>query len=209
MRNIFVLMLLPWVLLGCSQSTAPAASAPADSVTPAAEATPAVEDSAADEPADDEHGQADDSHSHAEDDHDHEHAEDDHDHDHDHVHEPKRGGMLVELGDHAANFEVLFETETGKLTFYAMDAHVENPVRLTASEIAISVDLRDGNPPLAISLAARENALTGETVGDTSEFVATDERLKGISAFEVTVPKVEMRGITFENVTFDYPQSVE
>lgn len=188
MRNILVLMLLPWVLLGCSQSTAPASSAPTDSVTPVAESA-----SAADE------------HDHAKDDHDH--AEDDHDHDH--VHEPKRGGMLVELGDHAANFEVLFESETGKLTFYAMDAHVENPVRLTATEIAITVDLRDGNPPLAISLAARENPLTGETVGDTSEFAATDERLKGVSAFAVSVPKVEMRGITFENVTFDYPQSVE
>ena len=190
MRNILVLMLLPWVLIGCSQATPPAASAPPE--TPATVAEPA--------PAADEHD-------HAEDDHDH--AEDEHDHDHDHVHEPKRGGMLVELGDHAANFEVLFESETGKLTFYAMDAHVENPVRLTATEIAITVDLRDGNPPLAISLAARENALTGETVGDTSEFVATDERLKGISAFAVSVPKVEMRGITFENVTFDYPQSVE
>lgn len=193
---------LALALSGCSKPATPApapeAAAPAAEMKATEEVAEvaAAEAPASEEPAKEEHGEE----------HDHDH---DDDHDHDHTHEPMRGGTLVEVGDHVAHLEVLFDAESGKLTFYAMDAHVENPVRLASESIAVTVDLRDGNPPLSLSLAARANTLTGETVGDTSEFVVEDERLKGFSAFDVTVPMLDIRGVPFENITFPFPEGVQ
>jgi hypothetical protein len=125
---------------------------------------------------------------------------------HDHAHEAKRGGALVELGDHAGNIEVLLEADAGRLTFYLMDAHAENPVRSAATEITATVDLRDGKGPQSLTLAPRANALTGETIGDTSEFFVESELLKGAKSFDVSVPKLDLLGATFENISFPYPE---
>lgn len=199
--------LLALLLTGAALTLAPACSQPApeakEAPAPAAETSAPAEEAAA--PADAAPAPA------AEEAHDDEHAHDDdhaheEEHDHDHTHEAPRGGTLVELGDHVAHVEFLHDEAAGRLSAYFLDAHCENPVRLPDASIAISIDVRDGNGPIALNLTPRANDLTGETVGDTSEFTLEDARIKGISAFDITLPKLTARGATFENISFPFPE---
>jgi hypothetical protein len=112
------------------------------------------------------------------------------------------------LGDHFAHFEVLLDAEVGKLTFFAMDGHVENPVRLTHQSIPINVTLPDGEE-FEFTLAGRVNPLTGETQGDTSEYSVTHDALKGAEAFEVVIPQLTIRGSDFTDVAFPFPEGNE
>lgn len=54
-------------------------------------------------------------------------------------------------------------------------------------------------------LSAVENALTGETVGDSSEFRVDSERLKGLEKFSAALAHLEARGQTFTDVELEYP----
>lgn len=145
------------------------------------------------------------------DDHDHEHHDDhghDHDHeDHDHTHEPARGGTLVELGDHVGNIEFVLDSATGKLTAYCSDAHAENPVRLKDATLQVAVVPSPGAPAVEVALAAVASPLTGETVGDTSQFEAVIEALKGLDKFEGTILPLDYRGVAIASTPFSYTHS--
>lgn len=122
--------------------------------------------------------------------------------DHGHTHVAPHGGMLVELGDHYATLEFLHNAEEGRLTLHLLDGHAENPIRLTESEIV--VEISKGEEDFSLPLQAREGTLTGESVGDTSEFSAVSPELVGASEFEGRIEKLSVRGKTFENIKFEY-----
>ena len=50
------------------------------------------------------------------------------------------------------------------------------------------------------------NAATGETVGDTSQFVAGADWLAGVEAFDAVLPEVSIQGRVYRNVAFKYPK---
>ena len=56
-----------------------------------------------------------------------------------HVHTAPHGGMLIELGDHAYNLELLRDPASGKITVWVLDGHAENFVRIKAAAIEASV----------------------------------------------------------------------
>ena len=47
-----------------------------------------------------------------------------------HIHVALHGGVLVEVGDHAYNLELVRDSDAGKLTVYVLDGHAENFVRI-------------------------------------------------------------------------------
>lgn len=178
MRQLAVALAAVFVLVGCGGSAPPAK--PAEAPAKAAEG-----------------------HDHDKD-HDHDH---DHDHDEDHHHhDPTRGGTLVELGDHVGNIEFVLDSASGKLTAYCSDAHAENPVRLKNDALVISVT-PPGGTSVEVRLAAAANPLTGEAVGDTSQFEAVVEGLKGQTTFEAAVAPLEYRGVQVEATSFTYTAS--
>ena len=192
-------------LSGCGTAEAPAV---APEATEAAETTEASVTTEA--PTEDTHEHEDHADDEAMTDDAHDHADDEHsDEDHGHSHEAPRGGALVELGDHVAHFEVLLSAQTGTLTFYAMDGHVETPVRLSAEGFPVLITLDGAAEPIALEMKAVASELTGETVGNTSEFAVTDERLLDQARFQAVIPSVEIRGVPFENVAFSFPEGNE
>jgi len=145
------------------------------------------------------------------DEHAHEHEGEDHDHApgdaaHGHVHEAPHGGTLVVLADESVNLELVLDPAAGKLTAFVLDGHAERGLRV--AQPSISMALRRGaGDPFDVTLVAVANPLTGETAGDTSEFAATDERLRGPGPIDGVVRSVAVRGTAFADVSFRLPEA--
>jgi len=139
-------------------------------------------------------------------DHDHAAGEEAHAHHHDAPH----GGTLVELGDHEAHLEFVVQEEhpNYKLVVYVLDGGAEKPVRLQTKRISLLVTI-SGQEPRPIDLYAVGNELTGETVDESSQYEIEMSELKEVSEFKVTIPKISVRGIDYENIAFNFPQGNE
>lgn len=138
--------------------------------------------------------------------HDHDH---DHDHGHGHHHEAPRGGTLIVLGDHLGHFELLLDPVDGKMTLYALDGHAEEPVRLAAESITLEVLPKNSDAVYVLELGAVASPLTGETVGDTSEFTVANPRLRGLEEFSGRIPSLSFRGVDVGPVAFEFPEGNE
>lgn len=132
------------------------------------------------------------------------HDDDDDDHGH-HEHSAPHGGTLVEFGDEFAHLELVLEPATRLLTVYALDGEAERPVRVTEPAIDFEITLPNGGDTFVVRLSAVENALTGERVGDSSQFTATVPALKGTSMFVGRVVDVRLRGERFTGIPFEFP----
>jgi hypothetical protein len=131
----------------------------------------------------------------------HEHADGESGHIHaaPHAH---AGGMLVELGEHLVQMEVVPDLETGELRLFFWDGHAENPVRLTQTSLQLALTVAGATTELALS--AQASTLTGETVGDSAEFRGKHAQLKGATGFHAVVHQLDALGASFESVSFDY-----
>ncbi len=122
-----------------------------------------------------------------------------------HEHSAPHGGALVELGEEFAHVEIVLDAATGKLAAYALDGEAEKSVRVKQSEIEIDVK----NPAVTIKLGGVANTLTGETAGDTSEFSALSDRLKGATNFDGVIKTISIKGKQFKDVEFNFPKGPE
>jgi hypothetical protein len=116
-----------------------------------------------------------------------------------HVHTAPHGGTLVEIGDHAYNVELLRDKTAGKLTAWVLDAHAENFVRLKAPALALVA--MPGGTFTPLSLKAVANPVTGEKVGDTSQFEVEADWLKTAGAFS-GIFTVEINGTVYKDVAY-------
>jgi hypothetical protein len=112
-----------------------------------------------------------------------------------HHHAAPHGGTLVELGEEAAHLELLVDRKTGKLTAYVLDGEAENAVRIAQPTIVLNL------APGPVELKGVASGLTGEKVGDTSQFEATHEAFKQ-PVIEGKVANVTVKGATFKDVAF-------
>ena len=111
-----------------------------------------------------------------------------------HSHDPQHGGVLVALGDEYAHIELRLELETGVVQVWLYDREV-TPVRAAMAECQLAIT--DGT---SVVLAARANALTGETVGDTSCFEGQADSLIGRRELDGSLTRIEVLGQTFTQV---------
>jgi hypothetical protein len=120
-----------------------------------------------------------------------------------HEHQAPHHGTLVELGDEFSHLELLADPAQGLLTAYVLDGEAENPVVLSQPFIALRIKAEGKS--FLLRLKAVANPLTGETVGNTSEFRVLNKHLVGLARFEGSVLSVNIRGALFKNVRFRYP----
>ena len=116
------------------------------------------------------------------------------------AHDPVYGGTLIELGEHEAQAELVFEAESGTLTLYLWDGHVSKPARCKQLSIAVEVDSEA--EPVALELEPVANPLTGETFGDTSKFETQSDTLKGRANLAGWLGGIHVLGRSFERVRF-------
>jgi len=117
-----------------------------------------------------------------------------------HAHEAPHGGVLVEVGEHFAFLEVVLDADTGSLTAYVLDGEAEKALRITQPSISLTFETPSSVAKQTLILAAKANVLTGETVGDTSEFAAISPALKGQTMFTARVSELTVKGQTFRDL---------
>lgn len=116
-----------------------------------------------------------------------------------HEHLAPHGGTLQVLGEEFAHVEIVFDPKSGRLTAFVLDGEAENPVRIAQP----ALDLTVGGE--TIELRAVASPLTGETVGDTSEFEGASERLRGAARFDGVLRTITARGARFDDVRVGVP----
>ena len=86
-----------------------------------------------------------------------------------HIHQPLRGGVLMELGKHGSGYNLeILQNPQDQLEIFILDAHAENYVRI--AQPSIELTLSDSNQTM--SLEAVADPATGEAVGNSALFRA-------------------------------------
>lgn len=119
-----------------------------------------------------------------------------------HAHTAPHGGVLVELGEHAASLEFKFDGEKGVLQAWVLDGHAENFVRIKQG--GFEVEARTAQAVHRLDFFAMGDALTGETPGDTATFVANAEWLGTAKAFDGRVNEITVRGSVYRDIPFKF-----
>ena len=88
-----------------------------------------------------------------------------------------------------------------------MDGELEKYLRVAAPSFTILATVAGESRPLVF--AAKADSATGETVGDTALFEATAEWLKTTSSFDGVLTRLEVRGVVFAGVRFNFPHGNE
>lgn len=136
--------------------------------------------------------------------HDHDH---DHDHAHHHHHEPPHGGVGVVLGQEEFHLELLLDNANATLSVYVLDGHMENFVRIESPGFIMKLTTLDKTADL--KMEAQASPRTGETVGDTSQFSGTDPILETAVEFDVVIPSLTIKGNTYADIKFSFPDGNE
>ena len=118
------------------------------------------------------------------------------------------GGTTVKIGT-AAQLEFVLDPSSGMLTAYVLDGDGHEPPSAPRPRRSSCRSRPPGGRPTALSLASTANGLTGDTVGNSSQFGGTLPALKGATAFTGVVKSFTAGGQTVSNVAFSYPQIVE
>ena len=126
---------------------------------------------------------------------------------HGHDHTPPHGGIPVVLGDEQYHLEFVLDAANGKLQAYVLDSHMDKFIRLTNEGFQGSIQLNSKTESLDFRAGA--SSATGEKVGDTALFEAQADWLKATTNFLGTIPKLAVRGRTFENIQFQFPATHE
>jgi hypothetical protein len=134
---------------------------------------------------------------------DHDHPEGAEEHAAHPAHAPRMGGVLVELGEHELQLEIVHDAQAGRLIVYVWDGHVEHPVRTAATGAPATVEIEGGE--VALELLAQADELTGETVGDSARFEVTDPRLAGREAVAGRLGPIAIAGRDWGPVDFRVP----
>lgn len=137
-------------------------------------------------------------------DHGHSH---DHDHDHHgHHHTAPHDGTLVVLGDESAHLELVLDPAKGHLTGYVLDGEAEKSIRIKQPAIALEISGGDVKSSASVELKAVANPLTGEKVGETSQFEGSATSLKNTKRFNVKLKTITIKGVEFKDVTSPFPE---
>lgn len=125
-----------------------------------------------------------------------------------HAHRAPHGGVLVELGDHQGNLELVLDRTAGRLRLFVLDAHASNFVRVAQPSVELVLTLVEAGGPRSLVLGAVANPMTGETVGHTAQFEGQADWLRGVIGFDGRVTQVSVQGKTYSHVPFSYRLSL-
>ena len=104
----------------------------------------------------------------------------------------------MEVGEEYAHLELLWDVGKGTLTAYVLDGECESSLRLEQTELQLQGNGWKG------SLKAVASPLSGETVGDTSQFSGSLPALRGRTQWNGAIRSLTVQGRTLENLPLVY-----
>ena len=119
-----------------------------------------------------------------------------------HEHHAPHGGTLVEMGEEFAHLEMMFDSASGRITMYVLDGEAEHAIRLPDASVAIDLDAPVNLANRPLELLAVADVLTGEKVGDSSQFSQSRRELVGLKELSGTVLAITVHGQTFNGLKF-------
>jgi hypothetical protein len=125
-----------------------------------------------------------------------------------HEHRAPHGGTLIAFGNEFAHVELVLNAEAGELRAYVLDGEAERGVAVQQTLLVIDVAPGRGDP-FRVRLVPVENVLTGEIIGNTSEFAGRSEHLVGLERFEGRVRRLDVKGQSFRDASFRFPEGNE
>lgn len=124
-------------------------------------------------------------------------------------HAPHKGSLQV-LGEEFSHYELVLEPGSGRLTIYVLDGEAEKPVRVKQKQLTFKLAPRGSKAkPVTVFAKAVANELTGEELGDSSEFEAIVPALKGAKAFDGVLVLGQVKGQSFKNLKIKHPEGNE
>jgi hypothetical protein len=117
-----------------------------------------------------------------------------------HIHQPLRGGVLMELGKHGSGYNLeILQNPDDQLEIFILDAHAENYVRI--AQHTIELTLTDSNQ--TISLGAVSDPATGETVGNSALFRA-ESNISSKLPLRGTLHSLKIGSKTYNDQPFEF-----
>ncbi|MGH7143091.1 MAG: hypothetical protein ACREJ2_03025 [Planctomycetota bacterium] len=130
-----------------------------------------------------------------------------------HEHHAPHHGTLVVLDDDFAHVEIVVDKKTGAITAYVLDGEAENSVRIKQKTLTIHASVPaapgGGTKEITVTLNAVASDLTGETVGDSSEFSGQADDFKGLDSWDGSIAAIDVNGSSFKDVKFNFPKGNE
>jgi len=127
--------------------------------------------------------------------------------DHKHEHRAPHGGTAIVLGKEAFHLELVRTAEAGLLTCYILDGHMESFIRIPSPHLSFETTV--SNQTQNLELLPVANAATGEKSGDTSQFEAHAVWLKTTTNFTGKISGITIKGTTFTDIKFRFPEGNE
>jgi hypothetical protein len=118
-----------------------------------------------------------------------------------HHHRAPHGGTLIELGEEAAHLELVIDRRSGGLAVYVLDGEAERAVKVAQPQLDVTLE----GAPARVVLRAAANVLTGETVGNSSQFAGRHGGVKVPGPLRGTIGPVTVRGVTYPALAFVVP----
>ena len=112
-----------------------------------------------------------------------------------HADSPPHGGVVVELGSHAAHAEVVLVPDSGEVTVHILDADGQPGKRL--GQPTILADIETSGRPVRLDLRAAP--LEGEQVGDASRFSGITEELLRVGEARVMLRWILVDGVVYSD----------
>ena len=109
------------------------------------------------------------------------------------------------MGEEFAHVEIVFDARIGAVSAYILGRELSKAARVDHAELKISAMVAGGKEPLALTLTAVENVLTGETAGHSSVFSTLEPALRGVEKFDGTLASITVKGKEFRQVEFHCP----
>jgi len=128
---------------------------------------------------------------------------------HGHIHLAPHGGTLIVLGMHSAHVEIVHDAASGAMDLYVLDGSAVNTFSMPAKPIEIEVRLLPDGEWTTVSLLPSEDPEFRPTETQTLKFSAVVDFLKGVDAFGIRLPAMEIAGTPYQGVTTGYPEGNE
>jgi len=116
------------------------------------------------------------------------------------------GGCLVVLGEGFAHLEFVLDNHKGLLTAYSLDGLAVMSSGLQQTNFKLIAKLDHG--PLELDLKAQKDAFGFEKPDSHSSFSVLSPALIGVTSFEAEIPKLHVKGISFSNINFVFPEGI-